>query len=63
MISTASLVPLVVLLFVFGLLIAALKILREYQRGVVFFLGRFQQTALIATPGLDVFFLCVDQLW
>ncbi|MEN8176627.1 MAG: slipin family protein, partial [Pseudomonadota bacterium] len=27
---------------VLGLLLASIRILREYERGVVFFLGRFQ---------------------
>ena len=59
MISSATMVPLVVLLFVFGLLVAALKILREYERGVVFFLGRFQR---VKGPGLIIIIPIVQQM-
>jgi len=59
MISPATLVPLVVLLFIFMLLVAALKILREYQRGVVFFLGRFQR---VKGPGLIIIIPIIQQM-
>jgi regulator of protease activity HflC (stomatin/prohibitin superfamily) len=52
-------VPLVVLLFVFGLLVSALKILREYERGVVFFLGRFQR---VKGPGLIIIIPIIQQM-
>ncbi len=42
---------------VFGLLSQAIKILKEYERGVVFFLGRFQRVKgpglIILIPGLQ----------
>lgn len=41
----------VVLVFVFLLLIYAIRILREYERGVVFILGRFQS---VKGPGLVI---------
>jgi len=59
MISSATLVPFLVLLFVFGLLFLALKILREYQRAVVFFLGRFQK---VKGPGLIIIIPIIQQM-
>ncbi len=59
MINPATMVPLVVLLFIFMLLVAALKILREYQRGVVFFLGRFQR---VKGPGLIIIIPIIQQM-
>lgn len=59
MLSTATTVPLVVILFVFGLLFSALKILREYERAVVFFLGRFQR---VKGPGLIIIIPVVQQM-
>ena len=59
MLSSATTVPLVVILFVFGLLLSALKILREYERGVVFFLGRFQR---VKGPGLIIIIPIVQQM-
>ena len=45
------------LLLVLGLLIMSVRILREYERGVIFFLGRFQSTKgpglIIVIPGLQ----------
>ncbi|MGB5560864.1 MAG: slipin family protein [Sedimenticolaceae bacterium] len=52
-------VPFVVFLFIFGLLISALKILREYERGVVFFLGRFQR---VKGPGLIIIIPIIQQM-
>jgi regulator of protease activity HflC (stomatin/prohibitin superfamily) len=52
-------VPFVVFLFIFGLLVSALKILREYERGVVFFLGRFQR---VKGPGLIIIIPIVQQM-
>jgi len=59
MISSATMVPLVVLLFIFMLLVSSLKILREYQRGVVFFLGRFQR---VKGPGLIIIIPIIQQM-
>jgi regulator of protease activity HflC (stomatin/prohibitin superfamily) len=59
MLSSATTVPLVVILFVLGLLLSALKILREYERGVVFFLGRFQR---VKGPGLIIVIPIVQQM-
>jgi regulator of protease activity HflC (stomatin/prohibitin superfamily) len=59
MISSATMVLLVVLLFIFMLLVSSLKILREYQRGVVFFLGRFQR---VKGPGLIIIIPIIQQM-
>ncbi len=40
-----------VVLFIAALLFASIKVLREYERGVVFFLGRFQR---VKGPGLII---------
>ncbi|MFN2288982.1 MAG: slipin family protein [Chromatocurvus sp.] len=50
------LAPLLVLVFILG---AAIRILPEYQRGVVFFLGRFQG---VKGPGLIVIIPGVQQM-
>ena len=49
----------VILPFVLLLLYSALKVLREYERGVVFFLGRFQQ---VKGPGLIVLIPGLQQM-
>ncbi len=59
MISPAAMIPLSVLLFIFMLLVASLKILREYERGVVFFLGRFQR---VKGPGLIIIIPVIQQM-
>ncbi|MDJ0739992.1 MAG: slipin family protein [Gammaproteobacteria bacterium] len=59
MLSSAITVPFAVLLFIFGLLLASLKILREYERAVVFFLGRFQR---VKGPGLIIIIPIVQQM-
>ena len=59
MISPAAMIPLTVLLFIFMLLVASLKILREYERGVVFFLGRFQR---VKGPGLIIIIPIIQQM-
>jgi regulator of protease activity HflC (stomatin/prohibitin superfamily) len=59
MLSSATTVPLVIIFFIFGLLFSALKILREYERGVVFFLGRFQR---VKGPGLIIVIPIVQQM-
>ena len=46
-------------LFVLGLLFASFKVLREYERGVVFFLGRFQR---VKGPGLIVVLPGIQQM-
>ena len=43
---------LVLLVLVVGLLASAFRILREYERGVVFMLGRFWKVIMII-PGLQ----------
>jgi regulator of protease activity HflC (stomatin/prohibitin superfamily) len=52
-------VTLGVLLFIAALLFASIKILREYERGVVFFLGRFQR---VKGPGLIIIIPGVQQM-
>ena len=49
---------LVALVIVLALLIASLKILREYERGVVFFLGKFQR---VKGPGLIIIVPIIQQ--
>ena len=49
----------VVLLVVFGLIFSAIRILREYQRGVVFQLGRFWK---VKGPGLIIIIPIVQQM-
>jgi regulator of protease activity HflC (stomatin/prohibitin superfamily) len=48
-----------VLFFIAALLFASIKILREYERGVVFFLGRFQR---VKGPGLIIIIPGVQQM-
>ena len=48
-----------VLFFIAALLFASIKILREYERGVVFFLGRFQR---VKGPGLIILIPGVQQM-
>jgi len=52
--TTAIIAPLFLLL---GLLVMSVRILREYERGVIFFLGRFQSVKgpglIIVIPGLQ----------
>ncbi|HKH20294.1 MAG TPA: slipin family protein [Gammaproteobacteria bacterium] len=50
------LIPIVVIV---GLLVLAINILREYERGVVFFLGRFQG---VKGPGLIIIIPVVQQI-
>ncbi len=59
MISPAAMIPFAMLLFIFMLLVASLKILREYERGVVFFLGRFQR---VKGPGLIIIIPIIQQM-
>jgi len=59
MISPATTLPFLLILFVFGLLVSSLRILREYERGVVFFLGRFQR---VKGPGLIIVVPIIQQM-
>jgi regulator of protease activity HflC (stomatin/prohibitin superfamily) len=59
MLSSVSVVPFAVILFIFGLLAASLRIMREYERAVVFFLGRFQR---VKGPGLIVIIPVIQQM-
>jgi regulator of protease activity HflC (stomatin/prohibitin superfamily) len=59
MIGSATPVTLAIVLFVFAFLVAAIKILREYERGVVFFLGRFQR---VKGPGLIIVIPGIQQM-
>ena len=47
------------LLLVVGLLFSALRVLREYERGVVFFLGRFQA---VKGPGLIIIIPMIQKM-
>jgi regulator of protease activity HflC (stomatin/prohibitin superfamily) len=47
------------LLLVVGILFSALRVLREYQRGVVFFLGRFQA---VKGPGLIIIIPMIQKM-
>ncbi|MDH3903247.1 MAG: SPFH domain-containing protein, partial [Xanthomonadales bacterium] len=49
----------VVLFFVFGLVFSAIRILREYERGVIFQLGRFWK---VKGPGLVIVIPIVQQM-
>ena len=57
--SPALSVGLGILIVAVVLLIAAVRILREYERGVVFFLGRFQS---VKGPGLIIIIPVVQQM-
>lgn len=46
-------------IFVFALLVTAIRILREYERGVVFTLGRFSR---VAGPGLVILIPVLQQM-
>lgn len=59
MFDSALTVSFAAVFFVFSLLAASLKILREYERAVVFFLGRFQR---VKGPGLIIIIPVVQQM-
>ena len=59
MLSSVTVVPFAVILFIFALLAASLRILREYERAVVFFLGRFQR---VKGPGLIIIIPIIQQM-
>ena len=52
-------ITLVVVVFLLALVFASLRVLREYQRGVIFFLGRFQG---IKGPGLIIVIPGIQQM-
>ncbi len=54
----ANLLPVAIVLLV-ALLVASLKVLREYERGVVFFLGRFYA---VKGPGLVILIPFIQQM-
>ncbi len=49
----------IVAVLIFGLLSSALKVLREYERGVIFMLGRFQK---VKGPGLIIVIPVLQQM-
>ncbi|HSH84995.1 MAG TPA: SPFH domain-containing protein, partial [Guyparkeria sp.] len=49
-------VPLIILIAIIGM---SLRVLREYERGVVFFLGRFQRAK---GPGLVIVIPVIQQM-
>jgi regulator of protease activity HflC (stomatin/prohibitin superfamily) len=57
--ETSYLLYLVPLVVIVGLLVLSINILREYERGVVFFLGRFQG---VKGPGLIIIIPGVQQI-
>jgi regulator of protease activity HflC (stomatin/prohibitin superfamily) len=59
MLNSVSVVPFAVVLFIFALLAASLRIMREYERAVVFFLGRFQR---VKGPGLIIIIPVIQQM-
>ena len=54
MLITASLI-----IFVLALIISVFRVLREYERGVIFFLGRFQE---VKGPGLIIVIPVIQQM-
>jgi regulator of protease activity HflC (stomatin/prohibitin superfamily) len=52
-------VPVVIGIFIVLLLAASIRILREYQRGVIFMLGRFQR---VKGPGLIIVIPAIQQM-
>jgi regulator of protease activity HflC (stomatin/prohibitin superfamily) len=57
--ETSYLLYLVPIALVVGLLVLSINVLREYERGVVFFLGRFQG---VKGPGLIIIIPIVQQM-
>jgi regulator of protease activity HflC (stomatin/prohibitin superfamily) len=57
--ETSYLLYLIPVVVIVGLLVLSIKILREYERGVVFFLGRFQG---VKGPGLIIIIPGVQQI-
>jgi len=58
MITTAYL-SYIIIFFILGLLLSAIKILREYERGVIFLLGRFWK---VKGPGLIIVIPVIQQI-
>jgi len=56
---TTTYIGYVALIFVFGILFSAIKILREYERGVIFLLGRFWK---VKGPGLILVIPAIQQM-
>ncbi|WP_455374880.1 slipin family protein [Kaarinaea lacus] len=59
MIITSAYLGYVAALFVLGILLSAIKILREYERGVIFLLGRFWK---VKGPGLIIVIPVIQQM-
>jgi regulator of protease activity HflC (stomatin/prohibitin superfamily) len=57
--ETSLLLYLIPIALVVGLLLFSINILREYERGVVFFLGRFQG---VKGPGLIIIIPIIQQI-
>jgi regulator of protease activity HflC (stomatin/prohibitin superfamily) len=51
--------PIILLAIVFGLLISTFRVLREYERGVIFLLGRFYK---VKGPGLIIVIPVIQQM-
>lgn len=47
------------IILLFAIILSAIRILKEYQRGVIFFLGRFQQ---VKGPGLIIVIPMIQQM-
>jgi regulator of protease activity HflC (stomatin/prohibitin superfamily) len=56
---TAPYLGYIAVLFLMGLLLSAIKILREYERGVIFLLGRFWR---VKGPGLIIVIPVIQQM-
>jgi len=56
---TTPFIGYIALLFLLGLLLSAIKILREYERGVIFLLGRFWK---VKGPGLIIVIPVIQQM-
>ncbi len=54
--QTVGLIPVI---FILAVLASSIKILREYERGVIFFLGRFQR---VKGPGLIIVIPVIQQM-
>jgi regulator of protease activity HflC (stomatin/prohibitin superfamily) len=59
-IGFAAIVLVIVAIFVVSLILSAIKIVKEYERGVIFRLGRIQGGA--KGPGLFILFPLVDKM-
>jgi regulator of protease activity HflC (stomatin/prohibitin superfamily) len=59
LLSGGILTPIILILFVVMIAYSIFNVLREYERGVIFFLGRFQ---LVKGPGLIVVIPAIQQI-